>query len=143
MVAKLNASTRWKPILHFIYKINYQTAVNFSSKAWSYIAAYKDISKTKLLIEFCTALRILRTEKVMKPFSVNSRKRRYFTAAQVDLENQDQLPWSPKSCNSKKTKPFCNTDVPEFLVVNNMCRDSELLVIASLGRSERPLWLYY
>ena len=74
----------------------------------------------------------------MKSFSVNSRKRRYLTAAQVDLENQDQLPWSPKSCNSKKPKPFWNTDVPEFLVANNMCRDSELLVITLLGRSERP-----
>ena len=111
MVVKLSASTWWKPIFYFINK-TYHTAVNFSSKACGYIAAYKYISKMKLLSEVLhspghTNIQDVipsRTEKVMKPFSANPRKRRYLMASQVNLENQDQLPCSSKSCNSKKTE---------------------------------------
>ena len=45
-----------------------------------------------------------RTGNAMKVFSANSCKRQFLTASQVDQENQDQMPCSSKSCNSKKQK---------------------------------------
>ena len=141
MVVKLSAPRRWNSVYRYIYD-KHGISLHFSSQHCGYNAGYKYVCKDKPLSEVLhsaghTNLSDIgspKTKKAMKTSASNARKRR----------STQTTSHSESSSSSRITKPkrLSNTEVSEFMVVNNIRRESELMSIANKRHAEGQKDIY-
>lgn len=130
MAVKLNGTRRWNPVKNFIYK-KYGISLHFSSKHYGYVAAYRYVCKEKDQTEVLhspnhtnmESIGSPRTKKAMHVSSSSSARRKHSTE-----DNGQQREFV-------KRKRLSNSDVAEFMVSNNIRKESELMAVA-LQRSQ-------
>lgn len=127
MCVKLSATRRWKPVFEYLYK-NFQISVNFSSKSYGYLAAYRYVCKDKTTDSVLhspnhpnlTAVKSPSSKKGTKASAKKAKKQRLL----LSNEKKETEP------SNKKAKRLSNPAVAKFLVENNIKTENQFMAIA-------------
>ena len=131
MALKLSGTRRWRPLHQHIYKTR-KISVNFSSKSYGYLAAYRYVCKDKPYESVLHSTVHPNLKDAKSPVS----KRGFTQSSQNSKKRQcsEGTPLKAKSTPAKRR--LSNSEVAKFLVENDIKTDTHLMSVANQRQSE-------